>query len=667
MPTIKHLVFEGGGVKGIAYAGALTRLMELGHLDAVEHAAGSSAGALVALLVALGCTPDEAQDGLLQFKFNEIRDYGGITKIFSSYGAHRGDALLAWVTNMIEKKLSGPLQKLYGKPIKAPTFDDLRALVASQKTFHATAFRDVHMYAVDVNIGRPVLFSYYNEKTRHIPLATAVRASMAIPVFFTASQVDLGDEGVHTFVDGGLVDNYPVHLFDNGCRNPETLGLRVDSADEIAWYQQLLAKPVPVGGLRDYLGRIASIAMSAQGRHQSAENFRTIYIDTLGVGTTEFTLSDTTVRALLESGRNAASRFFQNWTENIRLGDYPPAVKSEYRLAKLDRQKLYSLASKIGFAKNKDYPVIQWVFTFPPNAYFDWEVKLGKYVNRLRQQAGMLSVQLCELMPDCRVVPSAQKGLMIIAQVTPAILTEFERWRVKQLSEQDKVLDHLIGGGDYTVFTSHQAQTGLAWLQIKPPNDDQRRALLQAASDGNYEQVSKLLHQGVSAHCRNEEQKTLLHLAVSAQQLALVKLVYQHDVGSLQMKDHRGLTPLHLAVWDRSPLPILEFLLCAGSDYDARDAMGRTPLMLAIRSGNLAAVERLLTCGAKLEICNRFGETAHDLAIDLHDKLIGDLAKIDQFDGQFNSLTAKVQDSKQIVEALGRHAAPAVEESYTLN
>lgn len=49
----KNLVFEGGGVKGIAYAGALEILDKEGILQNIERVAGTSAGAMMAVLVGL--------------------------------------------------------------------------------------------------------------------------------------------------------------------------------------------------------------------------------------------------------------------------------------------------------------------------------------------------------------------------------------------------------------------------------------------------------------------------------------------------------------------------------------------------------------------------------------------------------------------------------------
>ena len=52
--NFRNLVFEGGGVKGIAYAGALKELEKKGLLTSLQRVAGTSAGAITATLLAVG-------------------------------------------------------------------------------------------------------------------------------------------------------------------------------------------------------------------------------------------------------------------------------------------------------------------------------------------------------------------------------------------------------------------------------------------------------------------------------------------------------------------------------------------------------------------------------------------------------------------------------------
>ena len=60
--NFKNLVFEGGGVKGIAYGGALDALNAMNALQGIERVAGTSAGAITATLLALGYTSSEVSD-----------------------------------------------------------------------------------------------------------------------------------------------------------------------------------------------------------------------------------------------------------------------------------------------------------------------------------------------------------------------------------------------------------------------------------------------------------------------------------------------------------------------------------------------------------------------------------------------------------------------------
>ncbi len=71
---IEYLVFEGGGGKGYAYVGALQALEELGGLKKIEGVAGTSAGAITALMISLGMSPKEIEDEINNTDFNAFFD-----------------------------------------------------------------------------------------------------------------------------------------------------------------------------------------------------------------------------------------------------------------------------------------------------------------------------------------------------------------------------------------------------------------------------------------------------------------------------------------------------------------------------------------------------------------------------------------------------------------
>src|SRR5438105_5798670 len=69
-------VFSGGGIKGLAFAGALQAAEEAGYSEWV-NVAGTSAGAITAMALAVGYDADELRARLEAFDFAKIADYGG--------------------------------------------------------------------------------------------------------------------------------------------------------------------------------------------------------------------------------------------------------------------------------------------------------------------------------------------------------------------------------------------------------------------------------------------------------------------------------------------------------------------------------------------------------------------------------------------------------------
>jgi NTE family protein len=148
-----------------------------------------------------------------------------------------------------------------------------------------------------------------------------VRMSMSIPIFFEPvvhADPRTGEE--HLIVDGGMLSNFPVWLFDAEGREPRwpTFGLLLVEPDPKVPIGHRLATEehgVQRGSLLDYFKSLASTMMEAHDRLylEQATYARTIPIPTLGVGTTEFDITPERVRALYDSGHKAASDFLDQW------------------------------------------------------------------------------------------------------------------------------------------------------------------------------------------------------------------------------------------------------------------------------------------------------------------------------------------------------------------
>ena len=68
-----NLVFEGGGVKGVAYVGALQVLEDRGIAGRVDAVAGTSAGAITAALVAAGYSAAELKTTMMALDLRSSR------------------------------------------------------------------------------------------------------------------------------------------------------------------------------------------------------------------------------------------------------------------------------------------------------------------------------------------------------------------------------------------------------------------------------------------------------------------------------------------------------------------------------------------------------------------------------------------------------------------
>ena len=119
----KNIVFEGCGVKGIAYGGALLRLEEIVTLSEIERVAGTSAGAITACLLAVGYDANSISKIIASTDFSKFEDdtflfIRDIYRLIKHYGWNRGDTFEKWLGDLIEQKTGNrdlTFQKLHEK------------------------------------------------------------------------------------------------------------------------------------------------------------------------------------------------------------------------------------------------------------------------------------------------------------------------------------------------------------------------------------------------------------------------------------------------------------------------------------------------------------------------------------------------------------------------
>jgi NTE family protein len=326
------LVFQGGGIKGIGLVGAYKALEEARYQP--ENMAGASAGAIVAALVAAGYSADELYEIMGNLNFNQFKDEAWEDRIpflpwtssmLKDQGIYEGRAFFEWIRGLLEARGIRTFKDLVRRgELDASTFDNCRFRYKLQVIVSDVTQRKMLRLPCDAEE-----LGYAHPDNMEVALA--VRMSMSIPIFFepvTLINQYTGRE--HILVDGGMLSNFPVWIFDADEPERPTVGLKLFEPDPTAPLIKNGREPEArrrglLGMLKglgpiDYFWSLVETMMEAHDRlYVQEEDFdqRTIAIDALGVGTTEFNLSEPRARELYDSGYTAAKNFLPKFEKNV--------------------------------------------------------------------------------------------------------------------------------------------------------------------------------------------------------------------------------------------------------------------------------------------------------------------------------------------------------------
>lgn len=315
--SISNLVFEGGGVRGIAYGGALEALAKAGLITHIQRTAGTSAGAITACLVALKYSAVEISSIIAHMDLASFEDKKREFRRLKDFGLYEGQVFLEWMSELIGNSPVGQ-----GKPDL--TFEELINCGGLELKVYAT------------DLFTRSLKEFSPTATPSVPIAEAVRASMSIPLYFDAWRFSNNNPDDHFYVDGGVLYNYPIGAFDdlqNGQVNTRTLGFQLENLSEQKTYM-----PFEHGDLGKYTKSLVNALMETQSVAFTKNAFdvaRTISIDHLGVGSTDFEIDTTTKNQLIQSGWDATLAFLQQQGMNINEWGMPTLVDENEGIAQL--------------------------------------------------------------------------------------------------------------------------------------------------------------------------------------------------------------------------------------------------------------------------------------------------------------------------------------------
>ena len=239
-------IFEGGGAKGVAHVGALKAVQENG-LDIIG-VAGTSAGALAAVLIAIGLEADDIFDvtgvnshileqynlspvdvlgkngwnalcGLRRSGHRNIRwiALGGVVlsfalsrrntkalwNIYRKFGLLSTATIRSFVNTVIRDRLI-KIKADSGLDFEIPDEVTFRDLAGNIPTI-------VPLKIVATNVDLQQLQVFDATLTPNVVIAEAVAASIAIPIVFRPAEIPSFGPG--RFADGGLVSNFPIWVF----------------------------------------------------------------------------------------------------------------------------------------------------------------------------------------------------------------------------------------------------------------------------------------------------------------------------------------------------------------------------------------------------------------------------------------------------------------------
>ena len=312
------LVLEGGGVKGLGLLGAVTRLMEAGY--EFPRVAGTSAGSIAAAFLAAGADATTLTDIMGRLDYSRVPDRRrpGIPiasetiSVLASGGAHPGDYAYHFIRDELERLGVG-------------TFADLR-YDDSQADANLAPRRRYRLVvtATDITHGRllrlPWDYELFDRDPDRELVADAVRASISIPLYFVPRKLrdqHTGEES--TLVDGGVLSNFPVEIFDRtdgqAPRWP-TFGVKVipalPGADAELFPPLALPALPPVRELEQVLAT-AIVGHDQTYIERPCVQRRLIDVDTSSIGILEFDADQQKRDAVVEEGRLAADRFLAGW------------------------------------------------------------------------------------------------------------------------------------------------------------------------------------------------------------------------------------------------------------------------------------------------------------------------------------------------------------------
>lgn len=289
-------VFSGGGIKGLALIGAYEEIEKRGFK--FVRVAGTSAGSIIAAFIAAGYTSKEIYDLFAELDVENLLDqqktnfkfpFAKWIHIYLRMGLYKGVKLEKWLSEKLALK--------------------------GLRTFADVPPQALRVIASDLTIGQMLVLPDDLEKYGMSPntfsIAKALRMSCSLPYFFEPVKLKT-PTGTNVVVDGGVLSNFPMWLFEQangGKKTRPVLGLKLSQH----------IHGVPKNNVNNAVKLFEALFETMKDAHDARYISRKlekdiIFIRTPGFSTTEFQLTEEKKQELYDMGRNSAAAFLKTWS-----------------------------------------------------------------------------------------------------------------------------------------------------------------------------------------------------------------------------------------------------------------------------------------------------------------------------------------------------------------
>ena len=311
-----NLALEGGGMKGLAYSGAFEVLDSIGITQHIDRVAGTSSGAMNGMLISIGYSGKEITHLNLIKNFGKYSQVGipilsGLIRFYRTYGYYKTDRFMVDLAQAMRYKGISP----------DITFIELHKLRSSNPKIK-------DLYITGANLTDQKLEVFSHRTYPNMKIIDAVKISISIPLYYEAIFMQPNgeiidkknaDQNTKVMTDGGVIDNYPFHVFDSLVYlndgqnsyylcNEKTLGLKLetDSSQHTMAYQQITNQ-------KDFFGAFSHLSSETLNRrHLGKQQFdQTIFINTQGFNPKIRRLNEKKKREIIRYGYQSTLRFFE--------------------------------------------------------------------------------------------------------------------------------------------------------------------------------------------------------------------------------------------------------------------------------------------------------------------------------------------------------------------